>query len=203
MASSARTGKRDTGMRDKLLDATAELILEEGYAAATSRRVAEKVGVQRAVVYYYFPTMDDLYLAVLRRGTQARLDFQRQALSSDQPLKALWDMTIDPRGTQLLMEFMALANHRKSIRTELAAGAERFREAQVAALTFILRDRDRDGDALFPPEVVSVLIAAIGRLIVLEAALGITIGHEKTLELVDEYLEQAEKSAPRTRSASR
>ena len=45
----------------------------EGYAAATSRRVADEVGVQRALVYYYFPTMDDIYLAVLRRGTEARL----------------------------------------------------------------------------------------------------------------------------------
>ena len=60
MARAVETGKRDTGTREKLLDATAEIILQEGYAAATSRRVAEKVGVQRAVVYYYFPTMDDL-----------------------------------------------------------------------------------------------------------------------------------------------
>jgi AcrR family transcriptional regulator len=189
-------GKRDTGTRDRLLDATAEIILEEGYAAATSRRVAEKVGVQRAVVYYYFPTMDDLYLAVLQRGTQATLDAQRRALASDQPLHALWQLTTNPRGAQLLMEFMALANHRKEIRAELATGAERFREAQVAALSYILREHA--GEAAFPPEVVSVLIAAIGRLVVLESALGITTGHDKTLELVGDYLARYEPSNQRT-----
>jgi AcrR family transcriptional regulator len=197
----AASGKRDTGTRDRLLDATAEIMLEEGYAAATSRRVAEKVGVQRAVVYYYFPTMDDLYLAVLQRGTRARLDVQRRALASDQPLQALWDLTVDPRGTQLLMEFMALANHRKAIRAELAAGAERFREAQVAALTFILRDQG--GRTVLPPDVVSVLIAAIGRLIVLESGLGITTGHDNTLELVSEYLHRYEPSQAQTRAAPR
>ncbi len=44
MATPQRTGRRDSGVRDKILDATAEIMLE-GYAAATSRRVAEKVGV--------------------------------------------------------------------------------------------------------------------------------------------------------------
>jgi AcrR family transcriptional regulator len=193
MATPTRAGKRDTGTREKLLDACAEIMLDEGYAAATSRRVAEKVGVQRAVVYYYFPTMDDLYLAVLKRGTQANLDVQRRALSSDRPLHALWDLTIDPRGGQLVMEFMALGNHRKEIRAELAAGAERFREAQVAALTYILREHN--GENALPAEVVSVLIASVGRLLVIESGLGITTGHTKTLQLVAEYLDRFE--APR------
>ena len=165
MATPTRAGKRDTGMRDKILDATAEIMLNEGYAAATSRRVAEQVGVQRAAVYYYFPTMDELFLAVLRRGTEATLASQLRALSSERPLHALWDLTIDPRGAGLLMEFMALGNHRKEIRAELAAGAEKFREAQVAALTYMLRPQTER--ATLPPEVVSVLIAAIGRLVVL------------------------------------
>jgi AcrR family transcriptional regulator len=196
MAAPSRAGKRDTGMRDKILDATAEIMLNEGYAAATSRRVAEQVGVQRALLYYYFPTMDDLYLAVLRRGTEATLDSQRRALASDRPLHTLWDLTVDPRGAGLLMEFMALGNHRKVIRAELAAGAEKFREAQVAALTFILREHD--DNTTLRPEVVSVLIAAIGRLIVLESAMGITSGHDMTLQLVGEYLQSYEVPHPRT-----
>jgi AcrR family transcriptional regulator len=198
LATPNRAGNRDTGTREKILDATAEIMLEEGYAAATSRRVAEKVGVQRAVVYYYFPTMDDLYLAVLRRGTEMNLEVQRRALASDNPLHALWDMTIDSRGSRLTMEFMALGNHRKAIRAELAAGAERSREAQIAALTFILRDV---GNAV-PPEVVAVLIASIGRTISIENRLGITTGHPKTLRLIEEYLQRYESPHPRSAEAS-
>ena len=205
MATPSGTGKRSTASgsrksttRDTLLDVTAEIMLEEGYAAATSRRVADKAGVQRALVYYYFPTMDDLYLAVLRRGTQTNLDTQRAALDSDTPLRALWDMTMDPRGTRLVWEFMALGNHRKAIRAELAAGAERFREAQIAALTFILRDHP--GADVLPPEAVSILLASVGRVLVLERGLGITTGHDVTLQVVDEYLRRFEMS-PRTEAA--
>ncbi len=193
MARPDRVGARDTGMRDKILDACAHIMLTEGYAAATSRRVAEQAGVQRALVYYYFPTMEELYLAVLHRGTEASLEAQRAALTTERPLHALWDMTVDPRGVGLLTEFMALGNHREEIRAELAAGAERFREVQVAALTFILRgERGGHGDAALPPDVVSVLIAAVGRLIVLESAMGITTGHANTMELVRELLDDHE-----------
>jgi AcrR family transcriptional regulator len=201
MPTSSGPGKRDTGTREKLLDACAAIMLDEGYAAATSRRVADRAGVQRAVVYYYFPTMDDLYLAVLKRGTKDSLDVQRRALSSEHPLHSLWDMTIDPQGVQLIMEFMALGNHRKEIRAELAAGAEAFREAQVAALTFILREHQADQP--LPPEVVSVLIAAIGRLLVLETGLGISTGHDKTVELVNEYLGRFEAHPKRTTRTGR
>jgi AcrR family transcriptional regulator len=200
LATPHRAGNRDTGTREKILDATAELMLEEGYAAATSRRVAEKVGVQRAVVYYYFPTMDDLYLAVLRRGTEMNLDVQRSALASDNPLHALWDMTIDSRGSRLTMEFMALGNHRKAIRAELAAGAQRSREAQIAALTFILREHGSD-EAL-APEVVAVLLASIGRTISIENRLGITTGHRKTLRMIEDYLVRYEAPRPRPTEAA-
>src|SRR5690349_20615746 len=50
--------------------ATAQIMLEEGYAASTSRRVAAKAGVKPALVHYYFPSMDDLFLAVLRDSAE-------------------------------------------------------------------------------------------------------------------------------------
>lgn len=193
MAAPKNVGKRDTGTREKLLNAAADIMLAEGYAAATSRKVADKVGVQRAVVHYYFPTMDDLYLAVLQRGTQASLDAQRRALTSGRPLQALWDLTVDERGVSLLMEFIALGNHREVIRRELSAGAERFREAQVTALTVLLKDLD--DSAALPAEVISVLIASIGRMLTIESALGITTGHHSTREFVGELLQRFEPPA--------
>ena len=51
--------------------------------------------------------------------------------------------------------------------------------------------------SFLPPEVVSVLIAAICRLIVVESALGITTCHEKNVRLVPEYLQRFEAPHPR------
>lgn len=84
-------GGRESATRVALIEATAQVMLDEGYAAATSRRVAAKAGVKSALVHYYFPSMDDLFLAVLRTGAETNLARQREALADDRPLHALWN----------------------------------------------------------------------------------------------------------------
>ena len=112
MASERRIGAPDAKNRVVLLDAAERLMLEEGYAAVTSRRVAEKAGLKPQLVHYYFRTMGDLYLAVFRRRAEQGLEAQAQALQSAQPLCALWRCSSDPRITAFTVEFMALASHR-------------------------------------------------------------------------------------------
>lgn len=129
----------DAGARTKLIEATARLMREEGYAAATSRRVAAEAGVKQALVYYYFPTMDDLFVEVLRAGAESALTRMRALLTEDDPLQALWLMNSDTALTALNAEFMALANHRKAIGAELKAYAERVRDIETAAATMVLR----------------------------------------------------------------
>src|SRR5512144_1295951 len=97
-------GGRPSATRDALVSATAQVMLEEGYAAATSRRVAAKAGVKPALVHYYFPSMDELFLEVLRNGAEINLQRQREALSDAEPLHALWDLNGE-QGSQLWMEF--------------------------------------------------------------------------------------------------
>src|SRR6478672_9647738 len=86
-------GGGESTARDALIGATAQIMLEEGYAAATSRRVAAKAGVKAALVHYYFPTMDDLFLAVLRDKAETNLQRQRQAMAESEPLHALWQLS--------------------------------------------------------------------------------------------------------------
>jgi AcrR family transcriptional regulator len=198
MTTSERPKARDSSARDMLIDATIQLMVEEGYAAATSRRVAAKAGVKPALVHYYFPTMDELYLAVFRRGAAAYLDRQQKSLASDQPLHAFWHTLTEPKDTRLLLEFMGLANHRKEIRAEIAAWSERWREMQITALNFIGREHDIDTDE-FPPAAIAVIIASIGRTLVLEQALGTAGGHEEAVALVNRFLDRFEMPPPKTR----
>ena len=198
MTPSEKVGSRDSAARDMLLDATIHIMLEDGYAAATSRRVAAQAGVRPALVHYYFPTMDDLYLAVFRRGAEANLDRQRQALASDRPLHAFWESATEPRGTRLLLEFMGLANHRKEIREEIAAWSQRWREMQITALNFIVRQHGLDAES-YPAAGLAVVIAAIGRTLVLENALGTNGGHQEAVALVGRFLDQFEMPTPKPR----
>ncbi|MBV8930828.1 MAG: helix-turn-helix transcriptional regulator, partial [Mycobacteriaceae bacterium] len=56
MASERRIGAPDAKNRVVLLDAAEQLLLEDGYAAVTSRRVAERAGLKPQLVHYYFRT---------------------------------------------------------------------------------------------------------------------------------------------------
>ena len=97
MASARRIGAPDAKNRGVLLDAAEQLLLEEGYAAVTSRRVAEKAGLKPQLVHYYFRTMEDLFLAVFRRRAEEGLEVLATALASPQPLWALWRFSTSRR----------------------------------------------------------------------------------------------------------
>ena len=202
MTASARPKSRDSSTRDMLIAATSQIMVEEGYAAATSRRVAALAGVKPALVHYYFPTMDELYLAVFRIGATIYLDRQQKALASDRPLHAFWETLTEPKDTRLLLEFMGLANHRKEICAEIAAWCERWREQQITALNFIVREHDLDTDD-FPPAALAVIIAAIGRTLILEQGLGSSGGHDEAVALVHRFLDKFEMPQPKGRRGAR
>jgi AcrR family transcriptional regulator len=171
---------------------------DEGYAAATSRRVAAEVGVRQALVYYYFPTMDDLFLEVLRAGADAALARMRALLTDDDPLRALWLINSDSAVTILNTEFMALANHRKAIGAELKAYAERVRDIETAAVTMVLRTNGIDLED-YPPVAISMLIAQTARSLCNESAVGVTQGHDELRAFVDRLM--ALLTAPASASA--
>jgi AcrR family transcriptional regulator len=191
MTATRRIGSEDSATRTALLDAAEQLMREEGYAAVTSRRVAARAGLKPQLVHYYFRTMDDLFLALVRRGAEHNLARQARALASPQPLRALWEFSSDRAGTTLTMEFSALANHRKAIRAELATYAEEFRRLQSEALAGVLARYGVDPEA-FPPDAILVLITSISRVLVMEEALGLTTGHDEMRALVERVLTQYE-----------
>ena len=143
--------------------------------------------------------MDDLFLAIHRRRVEEGLERQTRALASDQPLWALWDYSRDPRGTALTMEFIALANHRKAVRAEIAASAERSWSEQLNGFRRPFEQHDVDAGAL-PPVVCTVLLSSISRFLGIEyGALGLSSGHAETVGFVEGFIRrlEGERSAGR------
>ncbi|MGW5382396.1 TetR/AcrR family transcriptional regulator [Nocardia sp. NPDC003963] len=187
MPAKRATRTDEAGTRLRLMEATARIIREEGYAAATSRRVATAAGVKSALVYYYFPTMDDLFVAVMRAGAERALGRMRRALTAEDPLQVLWEINTDDRFTQLNTEFMALANHRKAVGAELKSYAERVRDIETAAVTIVLRAHGVDLER-FPPVVVSMLLTGAARILCNEDAVGVRQGHAELRAFVEELM---------------
>jgi AcrR family transcriptional regulator len=187
-----RIGTETSKTRGVLLDAAERLMLEEGYAAVTSRRTAARAGLKPQLVHYYFRTMDDLFLALFRRRADQGLERQARALDSAQPLWSLWDLSRDQRGTALTMEFTALANHRKAIQAELSASAERYRTGLLEAFRMVLARYEIDETA-YPPMVCAVLMTSISTFLVIEQVmLGMTTGHAEMVTFVEDVIRRLE-----------
>jgi len=185
-------GTENSKTRATLLDITERLMLEEGYAAVGVRRVAREAGVAPALVLYYFRALDDLFLAVLARNAEREFERLTRALSTDHPLRDVLAYSSDPAGAAMTMEFVALANHRKAIRSQIANYAERFRNYQIEVLTKRLAEHGIDAEKTSLAAVL-VLITSTARNSALEKALGITTGHAEAFELIEGYLRQFDK----------
>lgn len=66
-ASPAAPSRQTT--RDVVLQHAADLILEKGFRATSISDVLERAGLQKGSFYYYFPSKEDLGVAVLERWT--------------------------------------------------------------------------------------------------------------------------------------
>ncbi|MFG2961230.1 TetR/AcrR family transcriptional regulator [Streptomyces sp. NPDC048291] len=195
MSGTRPAGAEGSNTRTALLDATVQLMLEQGYASVSTRKVAAKAEANPALVYYYFHTMDELFLAVFRRGAEANLRRLEQAAAADNPLRALWEVASEPHDVALTMEFIALANHREAVRTELVAYSRRFRRIENVALASAVRTRGADAGRL-SPAALSVLLGGLSRILAIDGVLGITDGHDEVLALVEEYLQGFEGFPP-------
>jgi AcrR family transcriptional regulator len=185
-----RIGAADSKSRAQLLDAAEQLMLEEGYAAVTSRRVAAKAGLKPQLVHYYFRTMDDLYVETFRRRADENVARLERAIAADGSLRQLWQLNADPRGAALTIEFVALANHRKAIRAEIARYAERFRAAQLDALAAALESHGVD--EVMPPIVALLLMTGVTQMLAIEQALGVTAGHDTTVAYITDAIARIE-----------
>ncbi len=194
MSKPRRSGSETSETRTRLLDVTEQVMLADGYAAVTSRRVAADAGVTPALVHYYFKTIDDLFLAVIRRRGAQYAKRQERALASPRPIHALWELSTERAGTGLLMEFIALANHRKEIAVEIAQQVAESRQAQLETLRGLVGTSGAAGDDL-SPEAMLVLIASVSRTIALEESLGMDAGLAQTAEFVERLIARIDDRA--------
>ena len=65
-------GERTRAMRQRLMDATVELLVERGFGGTTTTLVSERAGVSRGAQLHHFPTKNDLVVAAVSHLTEIR-----------------------------------------------------------------------------------------------------------------------------------
>jgi AcrR family transcriptional regulator len=72
--------------RRRLLSASASLVIERGWSAVTTRSVAERAGVNQALVHYHFGSIDNLRRASVMARLMPEVQGLVEELLDDRPL---------------------------------------------------------------------------------------------------------------------
>lgn len=90
----ADIGRAGSGGRAQILDAAAELFSEQGYGAATTRQIADAVGVRQASIYYHFSNKQEILAELLADTVRPSLEYSRWlAPSGESALVQLYALT--------------------------------------------------------------------------------------------------------------
>ena len=179
-----------------MLDGAEATLLEEGYGALTSRRIAERVGVKQRLVYYYFQTMDELIVETFRRMAIRELERMRNTLLTDLPLRELWDVCIHTTDSRVTSEFMALAYRSENLKLEVVRFIEESRAIQVEA---ICRSISRSkATAPLDPDGLALLATGVSLAMSRENALGTHVGHKSVITMIESFLDMVEPKSDET-----
>jgi AcrR family transcriptional regulator len=200
MPPNRRMGPKDSAVFNALLDAVEQVLQEDGYGAATSRRIATVAGLKQQLVYYYFETMDELLLATFSRRTERALSRITEVAASDEPIRALWNFLIQTANGGLGFEFVALANHHEGIRNEIARYVTEVRRIGGEAIARQLSDNP--AGLPLRPEGLAFFMDCASLLLRREGDSGISAGHAEALEFVEWVLDRVSTKTPKDGASS-
>jgi AcrR family transcriptional regulator len=180
-----------------LLDAAERLLTDEGYAAVTTRRVAEAAGVNHGLVHYYFGSMEELFVQVLERFTARLIERQRDMYSKEVPFIDKWRSAMDYLEADLeagypkiWLELQALAWNRPELRARVASVNARWRHVLTEAFEQAIEVYGLT-DSL-PVDAVVSLVMTFNQGIMLERLSGVTTGQTDLLTFIDRTLKSFE-----------
>jgi AcrR family transcriptional regulator len=176
---------------DALLDAAEQLLIDVGYAGVTTRRLAEKAGVNHGLVHYYFGSIENLLVRTLERFTERLITRQRELYAAELPFLEKWRTAMryltsqDVGYEKIWLELQALSWNDPELRERLAKVNDEWRSVLLEALDQPRRDYDID----MPLDALVSLVMTFNLGIILERLGGIDTGHRELLEWIERRLD--------------
>ena len=179
---------------EAILDAAERLLVDVGYAGITTRRLAERAGVNQALVHYYFGSMEEVLLQAVERFTSRLAERQRSMYVSDAPFIEKWRAAMryleedSESGYQKIMfELYALGWNDEAIGNRMKQVHEQWMNVLLPSFEAGLAELGVDTEQ-YPVEAVVSLVATFNEGIILERLSGIDSGHRELLTMIERLL---------------
>ncbi len=143
---------RSRAMVEDLVEATARVLVAEGYAGASTNRIAEVAGVSVGSLYQYFPGKDALVMAVAQRHFRQMTELLQQtaAAAFGQPPAVVIRGFVHG---MIAAHAVDPALHRAITEQVLHLGLEVVDEVQAAARRVVLAWLHQQGERVLPRDL--------------------------------------------------
>jgi AcrR family transcriptional regulator len=177
--------------RKALLDAAEELLVLKGASSITTRKVAERAGVNQALVHYHFGTIEELLVAVLERVSLAVKERSERIYRDGDPFLAGWFEEMEAQTTadfergwgKVWLENLTLAANRPRLREQYVKVSTMIRQLHEARVREMLETLGID-EREFPAEGIVTLLDAITSKLILDRLVGIDAGHRELIDIL-------------------
>jgi AcrR family transcriptional regulator len=147
----------------QILSAARSVLLDSGFAAMSTRKVAELAGVPLSQIHYHFGSKEQLILAMLREENETLIKRQADTFALDVSLADRWilacdylDQDIESGYVRVLQEMMAAGWSSPEVRDAV----NRILDSWTLVLTDVIADSQAAG-ADFGPFTVAELVALV------------------------------------------
>lgn len=189
----ANRGYESTGAktRQRLIEAASDILADEGYAAFTARRIAARAELKPQLVHYYFRSMEEMVVTVFQRTSEIYHKLHEAALTSERPLRALWELNSNMPEARNVLEYGALAKQYPKLRDEMRKSGQDYRALQIAAIERVYADHGHTNPKISAP-ALATLMSAVARTMVMENQVGMDTAHDATRDMIIDYLKSIE-----------
>jgi AcrR family transcriptional regulator len=185
----------------RFLDAAERLLVRDGAAGISTRRLAEESGQNQGLVHYYFGSVDELLLQAMERFTDRILTRQRAMYGSGLPFLEKWraamgfiEEDLASGYPKVWAELDALAWNKAELRERLHDVNDRWRSLLTEAMEEALVEYGLE-DPPFSPEVWATLVGQFNKGLLTERLLGFDRGHAELLAAIDGWLVSLDRAA--------
>jgi AcrR family transcriptional regulator len=193
---------------ERFLDAAERLLVREGAAGISTRRLAEESGQNQGLVHYYFGSIDELLLQTLERFTGRVLKRQRAMYEREEPFIEKWrtamdfiEEDLDSGYPKVWAELEALALNKPQMRERLIAVDEAWRSLLRDALAEAMAEYGLE-DGPLSAEAWAALVMQFNKGLLTERLLGFDRGHAEMLAAIDGWLASLDQGRKPKRKGS-
>jgi AcrR family transcriptional regulator len=175
-------------VRTALIEGAIRIIEQEGCSAVTAGRLAREVGLGRHIIHYYFGTIEELFIAVMRHEGDKIKKRYEETFTGENPLRLIWEQARSSQPSSF--EYTALALRGAGVQAEVHRYTLELRTMFTQAIERYVESKG------FKPKVspaaIGIIVLGVTRTLAASAALGISDGQAETAALVEGWIDRFE-----------